>query len=365
MKKFTKILSLILCLVMMLSLLASCASNKEEGNNNKNSDDGAIQTLEGDFYDENGLYYVAMADKTCKVSVGRATGLKKIVIPATYQGYTVTTIAQAGFANCEDLESITIPDTVETIESLAFQNCSKLLEIKLGNNAKLKKIGYGALKGTAYYEENGKDQDVFYFGKYLIEAKKDLTACEIKDGTTVIAAHAFYGCTTLKSVTIPASVKYIDTFAFNNCSSLKRVYISSMKAWCSIEFADHTVNPLSLISKGTTKETIDGKEVQLTNGMYLNGTVVTSVEITSDITSISDYAFYNYQVLESVYFSEAIKTIGNGAFGELSLNSSVKPIDGVQVQIYKVFYAGNQNSWKAVQKAGAGLPGNDHIDFAK
>ena len=356
MKKFTKILSLLLCLLMTLSLLLSCNSKKEEGNNNTSSDNNA-QTIEGDFYDEKGLHYMALdtSKKTCEVSVGRATDVKKIEIPATYNGYTVTNIAQAGFANCEKLESITIPASVEVIEDLAFQNSMNLAEIKLANNAKLKKIGYGVFKNTAYYA-NEKEGNTFYFGKYFIEADKTVTTCTIKEGTKVIAGYAFSNCTALTDVTIPASVQYIDAFAFNNCKKLN-VRISDLKAWCSMEFANHSVNPLSIQN----------------SALYLNGSLVTELNFASNITSISDYAFYGYKALTEIYFTTTMKNIGTGAFGgfgENGLNSKqIKKTDSEGKDYYEtdymIHFSGNQNDWKNVKKTGAGLPGNDHIEFAK
>ena len=362
MKKFTKILSLILCLLMTMSLLLACSSNKDEVKNNTSTDE-KMQALEGDFYDENGLYYVCLdaKAKTCEVSVGGATNLKNIKIPATYHGYTVTNIAQAGFANCEKLEIIEIPKTVTVIEDLAFQNCTNLSKIKLEKDANLKKIGTGVFQGTAYYQnaENWHD-NAFYLGKYLIEAEKTVTSCDIKDGTTVISAFAFYNCTNLTSVKIPASVKYIDIFAFNNCKNLKQVHISDLKAWCSMEFANHSVNPLSIISIASKDNT---------NGLYLNGSLVTELNFASNITSISDYAFYGYKALTEIYFTPAIETIGTGAFGDLNLNyKTVTKTENGETwteQDFIVHFSGNQNDWKNVKKTGSGIPGNDHIEFAK
>ena len=342
---------------MTLSLLLSCSSKKEETNNNNTDSDTLAQALEGDFYDEKGLHYVSLdaSKKTCEVSVGRATDVKKIEIPATYQGYTVTNIAQAGFANCEKLESITIPASVEVIEDLAFQNSTNLAEIKLADNAKLKKIGYGVFKNTAYYA-NEKEGNTFYFGKYFIEADKTVTTCTIKEGTKVIAGYAFSNCTALTDVTIPASVQYIDAFAFNNCKKLN-VRISDLKAWCSMEFANHSVNPLSIQN----------------SALYLNGSLVTELNFASNITSISDYAFYGYKALTEIYFTTTMKNIGTGAFGgfgENGLNSKqIKKTDSEGKDYYEtdymIHFSGNQNDWKNVKKTGAGLPGNDHIEFAK
>lgn len=345
MKKFTKILSLILCLVMTLTMFLACSSNKDNAKNNAAGDDNKAQALEGDFYDENGLYYMALdtTEKTCEVSVGRAKSLKEIVIPATYNGFTVTGIAQAGFADCENLESVTIPDSVVAIGDLAFQNCTKLATVKLSDKAALKKIGNAAFKNTAIYNNANNWQDgVFYFGKYLIEAEDSITACTVKEGTKVIAAYAFYNCQSMTSITLPKSLSYIDTFAFNNCKALKKVYITDLKAWCSLEFANYLVNPLGL---NTSSE------------LYLNGTLVTHLVLTSDITSVSDYAFYGYRKMTDLTISSSMKTIGEKAFEGVTLNANVS--EGS----YHIFFKGTEKQWKAVSKASAGLPGNDHISF--
>ncbi len=350
MKKFTKILSLVLCLLMTLSLLLACSSNKDEAQNNANADENKAQALEGDFYDENGLRYMALdtTEKTCEVSVGNAKSLKEIVIPATYQGYTVTNIAQAGFADCENLESVTIPDSVIAIGDLAFQNCTKLATVKLSGKAGLKKIGNAALKNTALYNNENNWQDgVLYLGKYLIEADDSLTACTIKEGTTVIAGYAFYGCSNLASITVPKSLKYIDSFAFNNCKALKKVYITDLKAWCSMEFANYLVNPLSLSN----------------SELYLNGSLVKHLVITNDITTISNYAFYGYRTMTDLTLPKTIKEIGEKSFEGVTLTTTTQSNGDIKETIYHVFFNGTEKEWKAVSKASAGLPGNDHISF--
>ena len=53
----------------------------------------------------------------------------------------------------------------------------------------------------------------------------DNTSITIEDGTLVISAGAFYGCTGLTSVTIPNSVTNIGGSAFSGCSSLTSIEI--------------------------------------------------------------------------------------------------------------------------------------------
>ena len=51
----------------------------------------------------------------------------------------------------------------------------------------------------------------------------------IKNGVASIGNYAFYGCSSLTSLTIPNSVKSIGDFAFDNCSSLTSLTIGMRK----------------------------------------------------------------------------------------------------------------------------------------
>ncbi len=114
---------------------------------------------------------------------------------------------------------------------------------------------------------------------------------------TRIDDSAFYGCTSLTSITIPGSVTSIDDGAFRGCTSLKAVYITDIAKWCSISFGNNYANPL-----------------YYAGNLYLNGTLVTDLVIPADVTSIGAYAFYMCTSLESITISENVTSIGNLAF---------------------------------------------------
>ena len=152
------------------------------------------------FWDEKGLEFGSNGDGTCYVSgIGTCTDTE-IVIPSTYEKLPVTNILTQAFYHCNNLTSITIPDSVTVIENGAFSGCSSLTSVTIPDSVTW--IGWGTFEGCS-----------------------SLTSITIPDSVTVIKARAFRGCSSLKSITIPDSVKEIWWEAFRGCKSLKSVMI--------------------------------------------------------------------------------------------------------------------------------------------
>jgi hypothetical protein len=122
-----------------------------------------------------------------------------VIIPETIQGLPVREIRGA-FDGNDALASVTIPDSVTTIDSRAFAGCSRLTSITIPD--RVTTIGYYAFSGSG------------------------LTSVAIPHSVRVIEDRAFYDCSSLSSVTIPDSVTEIGWFAFGDCSSLVTVTVS-------------------------------------------------------------------------------------------------------------------------------------------
>ena len=147
---------------------------------------------------------------------GDCSYIKSITLPNS-----VTSIEDWAFAYCSAIKSITIPNSVTSIGRNAFRYCTSLTSINIPNS--VVSIGENVFHGciSLPVEDNLRYADTF-----LVEAvNTSLSTYTIKEGTKWIGYLAFYYCSSLTSITIPNSVTNIDGHAFEGCSSLISITI--------------------------------------------------------------------------------------------------------------------------------------------
>ena len=139
-----------------------------------------------------------------------------------------------------------------------------------------------------------------------------LTSVTIPQGVTTIESFAFGECSGLTSVTIPQGVTEIGDEAFSNCSGLKSVYISSIEDWCNIAFYTPGSTPL-----------------YYADYLFLNGTLVTDLEIPNTVTEIKDYAFFGFGNFTSINIPASVTSIGKYAFNyvncDVKISATIPP----------------------------------------
>ena len=212
--------------------------------------------------------------------------LESITLPNS-----VTSIGYNTFSGCISLESITIPDSVTSIGNLAFNGCASLESITIPNS--VTSIGYNAFSGCTNLSfneyENGKylgTNDNPYFA--LIEPITEyFTEFTFASGVKIID-NAFYGCTSLKSITLPNSVTSIGNLAFTGCTSLKSITI-----------------PNSVTSIG--------------DWAFSGCTSLESITIPNSVTSVGYNAFSGCTSLESITLPDSVTAIGTEAFSGSAL----------------------------------------------
>lgn len=207
----------------------------------------------------------------------------------------VTTIGSYAFYYCSKLTSVTISDSVISIGDYAFSNCTNIDNLIIEEG--ITTIGKYAFNYCSKLSTIRIPDSVTSIGEYAFRYCSGLTSATIEEGLAQIASRTFYGCSQLSSITIPSSITAVGTDAFYGCSALSSVYITDLKAWCGIDFADYDDNPL-----------------YRADNLYLNGEKVTELNIPSGTTTIKKYAFAYFDGFTAVRIPGSVITIGSYAF---------------------------------------------------
>ena len=127
-------------------------------------------------------------------------------------------------------------------------------------------------------------------------------------GLTSIGEYAFSGCSSLTVVSIPSSMASIGQNAFMGCNGLTAVNITDLTSWCHISFGSAWANPVSLAAH-----------------LYVNGEELTELDFPDGLTSIGQYSFQGCIGLTSLTIPTTVKTIGASAFRGSGLTSVSVP----------------------------------------
>lgn len=134
----------------------------------------------------------------------------------------VTTIGTHAFTACFALETVNLP-VATTIEDYAFQDCFNLSHLTF---PLVTTIGDGAFRTYSYYDPIGNDSwkikeldlsNVTSLGDYAFESRRtsntSLEKVILSDELEVLPKGCFYGCSGLKEINMPSALKEIGTSA--------------------------------------------------------------------------------------------------------------------------------------------------------
>ncbi len=192
---------------------------------------------------------------------------------------TVTEIKPYAFNNCESLTSITIGNGVTSIGTYAFDGCINVTSLTIGEGVKdIADYAFYNLKGLNELNFNAKEMNNLSSGMYgstvnyaFYNAGKNGDGIKVTIGNTAkrvpahllcpstytdassglpkvasiefeensvceeIGSRAFYGCSEITSIEIPATVKQIGAAAFHKSNSLTKVTFKNTEGWYCIE----------------------------------------------------------------------------------------------------------------------------------
>ena len=323
--------------------------------------------------DESNIYYSDMDgvlfndDKTEIIEYAKDKIQPEYIIPSS-----VKRIGEYVFRSCSGLTNVTIPDSVTSIKRRTFVGCGSLnISVSQGNQ------NYSDIDGVLFNKdkteiiEYTKDKiqseysipdSVTSIGSYAFEDCTDLKSVIIPNGVTSIGDWAFHSCSGLTGVIIPDSITRIGDQAFGYCGSLNITVDEGNLSYSDIdgvlfnkdktEIIEYTKDNIQYeysipdsvtsIRRYAFEDCTGLKSVIIPNGVTIIGssafdncTGLTSITIPNSVMSIDNCAFQNCTGLKSIMIGNGLTSIGDSAFN-------------ICDSLTDVYYAGSEEQWRNI-----------------
>ena len=362
-------------------------------------------SLHGELFDGYYLGYEVNEDgETCTITTSEMLPhVKDFCIPEEIKGYRVTHIKDFAFYGCDNLVSVTIPDSVTDIGDGAFASCDNLASVTVDENNTV----YQSIDGNVYskggtelvvYALDKKNKNVvipdfvtaigeavFYessnlesitignsattIGNKAFYKCSKLANVTLGDSVTTIGDSAFYRCKKLTHITIPNSVTTIGNEAFCECSKLESVTIDNIAAtigksafsdchsslyhsYESGNYVGDNTNPYAVLIE-VTERTLTAYEIHpdtklISYGVFEACKQVKDITIPDGVMAIGPKAFYDCLKLMDITIPVSVTVIGDEAFqkkypGDSDINALTYYFAFIQVH-----YAGSKEQWKQI-----------------
>lgn len=247
-------------------------------------------------------------------------------------------ILTGGFNSCTGLTKVNLPDSLLSIEG-AFSGCTNLTTVTGGKNVryldsgfsacpKLKSFGsigenlsvleHNSFKGTAWY--NSQKDGVVYFKNFAYCYKGTMpknTQLTFKEGTKAIVGGFIFGDLeltprevanfeppVLTKVVIPKSCQYIGYYAFYGCESLKNITLNGGEL---VERDAFQNNGCETITLPSTMRVVDDES--------FTSKVLKTVNLNDGLQYIGEGAFFSMGKIKSVTVPASVTYIGVQAIG--------------------------------------------------
>ena len=281
-------------------------------------------------------------------------------------------IGEGAFRTCINMVAVSMPASLKRIGDYAFATCNALDAVVLADIGAWcsVSIAYSAnpfYNGAAIYLNEELVTDLVIPGTVKVVAPDVFTNAEfttlvISEGVEEIGHGAFAAINmhrTTTDITLPTTLKKVGASAF--ADNQGDVHISDLAAWCNIEFANDSSNPLYGEKLYINGELVDNlvipEGVTEIKAFAFVGGKFTSVTLPDSVLSVGKEAFSSCDNLERVQLGKGVKTLGDKVFSRckslqvLKIPASVETmgswiLDQNYANIKEVHFEGNAPSFE-------------------
>lgn len=247
----------------------------------------------------------------------------------------LTEIVIQTFKNCPSLTTIQIPASVTTIGKSAFSGCG-LTSVTFGSGSALKFIDSNAFSGCEQLKNITFPNQLETIEPSAFNGCTSLLSVSFPSQLKTIGESAFYGCTSLKTVTLPSQLTTLEASAFNSCTSLTSVTLNSTLK----RIESSTFSQCSSLTEVKFEENCQITYIDEWAFAYCSS--LKTFEMPDKVSDLSEWAFYETPIetlkisaaitrltADHLPSSESLKTV---TFGN---NSKLKVIESSAFYDYK------------------------------
>lgn len=232
-------------------------------------------------------------------------------------------IPSGAFAGCDNLNEVSLPNSVTRIGEWAFDDCETLTDVTMPNS--VTHIGRNAFSDCASLMEIIIPKGVTHIGRNAFDDCTSLSEIIIPQGVTHIGIRCFAGCKNLTSVTIPNNVIEFGAGVFVECTGLREFRGGYVSEDGKLLIVDNVV----IAGANTNTLTIPNGAVEIKEQAFLGLDKLTQVFIPNSVSIIGRYAFAFATKLRKVTIPEQVIAIERGVFRGCELITNIEIPEGV------------------------------------
>lgn len=302
------------------------------------------------WYNPTQLLSVELGYNVSSIGASAFAGCRNLT---SISGTGVKEIGAYAFQNCSSLTSTFASSNITTIGNYAYMGCTSLTNASIGED--MTSIGIGVYKNCTgverlYIGHSVQIPDEFCYGCTNLST---ITYEETYTSVSAVGAYAFYNCGELASLRTASNCQFGDG-AFQNCVKLSktissttasigsRAFMNCKKVTRAVDlrgdigmyaFSGSGLTEVSAqtanIGNGAFSYCEDLTSASLSNVKILSGglfsgcSLLSTITLPSNYTSIGDGAFSGCESLTSFTIPQTVSSIGNDAFNGCSGLSSI------------------------------------------